>query len=101
MEAILWRREEVLALQDTVFSNDYLLPYRKIGDDNSEVRIMNLYRGGSRIPRRRWRQPSRGGANIWFCQIFWKTAWIWENFGPWGARAGCAPPKSATALDSN
>ena len=24
----------------------------------------------------------RGGANIWFYQNFWKTAWNWEKFGP-------------------
>ena len=28
--------------------------------------------------------PVGGGANIWFCQILRKTAWNWENFGPWG-----------------
>ena len=26
--------------------------------------------------------PPGGGANIWFCQILWKTAWNWGNFGP-------------------
>ena len=25
--------------------------------------------------------PVGGGANMWFCQNFQKTAWNWENFG--------------------
>ena len=33
-----------------------------------------------------------GGANIRFCQIFPKTAWNQENFGPWGGRAPGRPP---------
>ena len=27
-------------------------------------------------------RPGGGDANIWNCQIFQKTAWNWENFGP-------------------
>ena len=91
MEAILWRREEVLALQDTVYSNDYLLPYRKIGDDNSEVRIMNLYRGGSRIPRRRWRQPSREAPTYDFAKFSEKLHEIEKILGRRGRDVG-APP---------
>ena len=37
-----------------------------------------------------------GGANIWFCQIFRKTTWNWENFGPLGGTGG-RPLRSATA----
>ena len=37
---------------------------------------MSTSRGGSRIPCRRGCQ--------WFCQNVPKTAWNWENFGPWG-----------------
>ena len=40
-----------------------------------------LIQGGSRIERRRVRQPS-GGGNIRNCQIFRTTAWNWEHFGP-------------------
>ena len=29
-----------------------------------------------------------GGANIWFCQIFQKTAWNWKDFGPCRMRVG-------------
>ena len=35
---------------------------------------------------------SWGGANIWSCQIFPKTAWNWKNLGPQGGRASLAPP---------
>ena len=28
--------------------------------------------------------PLGEDANIWFCQIFWNTAWNWENLGPYG-----------------
>ena len=35
---------------------------------------------------------SPGGANIWFCQIFSKTAWNWKNLGPRGGGASLAPP---------
>ena len=58
-------------------------PHAPAGNSSSTTAI----RGGSRIPCRRGRQPSRGGANIRFCQIFWKTAWNRENFGPWGGGA--------------
>ena len=42
----------------------------------------------------------RGGANIWFCQILWKTAWNWENLGLYGGTHRGAPPRHATALTS-
>ena len=35
--------------------------------------------------------PRRGGANIRFCQIFPKTAWIERIWTPRGARVPCAP----------
>ena len=62
---------------------------------NQEILIIEINcvcRGGSRIPRRRGRQPSGGGANIWFCQILRKTTWNWENFGPWGVVPPLNPP---------
>ena len=40
-----------------------------------------LCSGGSRISLRRGRQLP-GGTNIWFCQIFPKTAWNWKNLDP-------------------
>ena len=56
-------------------------------------KVWNIYifRGGSRLPRRRGRQPYRAGANIWFCQILWKSAWI-EKFLAVGGLAPGAPP---------
>ena len=58
--------------------------------DPQKFKILN--RGGSRIPRRRGRKPWGGGANIWFCQILRKTAWNWENFGPWRGAPNAPPP---------
>ena len=49
-------------------------------------------RDGSRIPRRRGANHPGGGANIWFCQILRKTAWNWENFGPWGGGGARGTP---------
>ena len=40
--------------------------------------------------------PPEGG-NIWFFQIFQKTAWNWEHFGPCGDTLG-APLGTATVL---
>ena len=49
--------------------------------------------GGSRITPR-WGANFPGGANIWFCQIFPKTAWNWKNLDPGGPR----PLRSATGI---
>ena len=38
-----------------------------------------------------------GGANIWFCHIFLKTAWNWKNLGPRGGARPSRPLRSATA----
>ena len=49
---------------------------------------VHINSGGSGISPRRGRQlPRGGGANIRFCQIFPKTAWIWKNLDPQGGRA--------------
>ena len=54
------------------------------------------FRGGSRMPGRKGRQPSGvGGANIWFCQIFQK---IEKILACSGTRIG-AHPKSAIAFN--
>ena len=53
--------------------------------------------GGSRIsPRRGANSP--GGANIWFCQMFLKTAWNWNNLDPQGVLVPGAPLRSATVF---
>ena len=39
--------------------------------------LTHHFSGASRIPPR-WRNPP-GGANIWFCQNYPKTAWNWTN----------------------
>ena len=57
-----------------------------------------LFRYGSRIPRRRRRQPSREGANIQFCQSFRKNCMKLRTFWSVGGHALGAPPRSGTAL---
>ena len=38
-----------------------------------------------------------GGENIWFCQIFRKTAWNWTNLDSQGGERPLGPLKSAPA----
>ena len=66
---------------------DYLQYFNAI---HSPLRKL-IGRDGSGIPRKMWRLPPGMGTNIWFCQIFRKTAW---NVGPRGG--GRAPFRSAT-----
>ena len=51
-----------------------------------------ISRGGSRIPCRRGRRPSREVANIQFCQNVQKTAWNWEIFEPCGGGGARGSP---------
>ena len=62
--------------------------------------LKKVIRGRSRIPCRRGRRPSGGGANMRFCQNFRKKLHeIKKMLGRWGsARRGCLP-KSATGYD--
>ena len=41
--------------------------------------------------------PPGGGANIWFCQIFWKNCMKLRKFWAVGGAHRAPPPKSATA----
>ena len=64
----------------------------------NKIEMATLTRGGSRIPRRRGRQPSRGRAPTYdFAKFCEKLYEIEKILGRRGAHAGGAPPKSATA----
>ena len=58
------------------------------------------YSGGSRIPHRRGRQPSRGAPTYDFAKFCEKLHDIEKILGRGGVHAGCAPPKSTTGLYS-